>query len=104
WRTTRMNRICCVALLIFAAAILVVEAQTQEAPKKAPKPAPSASEAVLEPWNEIARKLTRDGRRLPRGQVRLQAHSRSSQLFRAPDPCRLCQSVFQQRSARQEAA
>jgi len=45
-----------VAVLIFAG-ILVVPARTQEGPKAAPKPAPSASEAVLEPWNEIGRKL-----------------------------------------------
>jgi DinB superfamily len=45
------------AVLILAVGVLVVAAQTQEVPKAAPKPAPSTSEAVLEPWNEIGRKL-----------------------------------------------
>ena len=31
--------------------------RAQEAPKKAPGPAPSPSEAVLESWNDIGRKL-----------------------------------------------
>jgi len=46
-----------VPIVIFAAGIFVVQAQTQEMPKTSPKPAPSASEAVLEQWNEIGRKL-----------------------------------------------
>ena len=45
------------AVLIFAAGIWVVSARTQEMSKTVTKPAPSASEAVLEPWNEIGRKL-----------------------------------------------
>jgi uncharacterized damage-inducible protein DinB len=48
------------AVMIFAAGIVVASAFTQEMPKKdaAPKPAPSASEAVLQQWNDIGRKLT----------------------------------------------
>lgn len=44
---------------IFALAILVASAHAQQSPPKpsTPKPAPSASQAVLEQWNEIARKI-----------------------------------------------
>jgi len=54
-----MNSIHCLALLIFASGILVTPAHAQEMPKQgtAPKPAPTASEAVLEQWNDIGRKL-----------------------------------------------
>jgi uncharacterized damage-inducible protein DinB len=54
-----MNSIRFLALLIFAAGILVTPAHAQDMPKQgaAPKPAPSASEAVLEQWNDIGRKL-----------------------------------------------
>jgi len=45
------------AVPIFAAVILVVPVRTQQMQKTEPKPAPSASEAVLEPWNEVGRKL-----------------------------------------------
>ena len=45
-----------VAVLIFAG-ILVLPARPQEGPKTTPKPVLSASEAVLEPWNEVGRKL-----------------------------------------------
>jgi len=52
-----MNKTRLLLVLIFAAGILVAPGHTQEMPKTAPKPAPSASEAVLEQWNEIGRKL-----------------------------------------------
>ena len=52
-----MNKTRLLFVLIFAAGILVAPGHTQEKPKTAPKPAPSASEAVLEQWNEIGRKL-----------------------------------------------
>src|SRR6478672_8028982 len=47
------------AVLMLGVGILATPAYTQEMPKKgsAPKPAPSASEAVLEQWNDIGRKL-----------------------------------------------
>jgi uncharacterized damage-inducible protein DinB len=47
------------AVVIFAAGILISLSHAQEMPKKdaAPKPVPSASEAVLEQWNDIGRKL-----------------------------------------------
>ena len=43
--------------VIFAAGLLVVPAHSQDAKKPAPKPAPSATDAVLEQWNDIGRKL-----------------------------------------------
>jgi len=45
--------------LIFAVGILGISAHAQEMPQKAaaPKPAPSPSQAVLEQWNDIGRKL-----------------------------------------------
>ena len=54
-----MNSIRFLAPLIFAAGIWVTPARAQDMPKQgaAPKPAPSASEAVLEQWNDIGRKL-----------------------------------------------
>ncbi len=54
-----MNKARLLAVVIFATGILVTPLYTQEIPKKdaAPKPAPSASEAVLEQWNDIGRKL-----------------------------------------------
>jgi len=45
------------AVAIFAATILVTPARSQDAKKDAPKPVPSPSEAVLEQWNDIGRKL-----------------------------------------------
>ncbi len=44
---------------IFAVAVLIASAQALQSGAKpsAPKPAPSASQAVLEQWNEIARKI-----------------------------------------------
>jgi len=54
-----MNKAWMFSVVILAACVLVAPAHAQEAPKKeaAPKPAPSASEAVLQQWNEIGRKL-----------------------------------------------
>jgi uncharacterized damage-inducible protein DinB len=48
-----------VAVAILAVASLAVSARAQQAPKKdtAVKPAPSPSQAVLEAWNDIGRKL-----------------------------------------------
>ena len=47
------------AVAIFAVTILVAPARSQDMQKKdaTPKPVPSASEAVLEQWNDIGRKL-----------------------------------------------
>src|SRR5580700_5881513 len=55
----KTNSIRLLALRIVAAGILVTAAHAQDMPKQgaAPKPAPSASEAVLEQWNDIGRKL-----------------------------------------------
>lgn len=45
--------------MIFAMTFLIASAQAQQSAAKpnAPKPVPSASQAVLEQWNEIARKI-----------------------------------------------
>jgi DinB superfamily len=56
-RNTQMDKTRVLAALIVAVAILVILARTQEMPKTAPKRAPSVSEAVLESWNEVGRKL-----------------------------------------------
>jgi uncharacterized damage-inducible protein DinB len=47
------------AVLMLGVGILATPAYTQEMPKKgsAPKPAPTPSQAVLEQWNDIGRKL-----------------------------------------------
>jgi uncharacterized damage-inducible protein DinB len=54
-----MNKAHLLAILILAGGVLVMPAYAQEMPKKdaAPKAAPSASEAVLQQWNDIGRKL-----------------------------------------------
>ena len=55
----KMHSIRLLARLIVAAGLLVTPAHAQDIAKQgaAPKPAPSASEAVLEQWNDIGRKL-----------------------------------------------
>jgi uncharacterized damage-inducible protein DinB len=54
-----MKKVISIAALILAAGILALPAHTQEAAKKdaAPKPALSPSQAVLDSWNDIGRKL-----------------------------------------------
>src|SRR5438445_800515 len=53
-----MKRLKWVAGLALATGLVVLPAVAQEAAKKEPpKPAPSPSQAVLEQWNEIGRKL-----------------------------------------------
>src|ERR1700757_1257790 len=53
-----MKRLKWVAGLALATGLVVLPAMAQEAAKKAPpKPAPSPSQAVLEQWNDIGRKL-----------------------------------------------
>jgi uncharacterized damage-inducible protein DinB len=54
-----MKKVISIAALILAAGILALPAHTQEMAKKdaAPKPALSPSQAVLDSWNDIGRKL-----------------------------------------------
>jgi uncharacterized damage-inducible protein DinB len=54
-----MKQACWIVVLILDAGLLAQPAHTQEMAKKevAPKPAPSPSQAVLDAWNEIGRKL-----------------------------------------------
>ncbi len=55
----KMNSMRLLGLMIVAACLLVTPAHAQDMAKQgaAPKPAPSASEAVLEQWNDVGRKL-----------------------------------------------
>ncbi len=55
----KMNSMRLLGLMIVAAGLLVTPAHAQDMAKQgaAPKPAPSASEAVLEQWNDVGRKL-----------------------------------------------
>jgi uncharacterized damage-inducible protein DinB len=55
----KMNCVSLLVAVIFAAGILVTPAHSQDMQKQnaAPKPVPSPSEAVLEQWNDIGRKL-----------------------------------------------
>jgi uncharacterized damage-inducible protein DinB len=55
----KMTRVRLLPAVIFAACILVAPARSQDMqkPGAAPKPVPGASEAVLEQWNDIGRKL-----------------------------------------------
>jgi DinB family protein len=52
-----MKRFSRFALVWFAVCFAFATLRAQEAPKKAPGPAPSPSEAVLEAWNDVGRKL-----------------------------------------------
>jgi uncharacterized damage-inducible protein DinB len=54
-----MKKICSMAALILTAGLLALPAFTQQMAKKdaAPKPALSPSQAVLDSWNDIGRKL-----------------------------------------------
>jgi uncharacterized damage-inducible protein DinB len=54
-----MNKIRLLALVIFAAGILAAPIHAQDMPKKdaAPKAAPGPSQALLDQWNDIGRKL-----------------------------------------------
>jgi hypothetical protein len=53
-----MNKSAFLAAVIFVAGVLLTPARAQEMGKKGPpKPAPSPSEAVIEQWNDIGRKL-----------------------------------------------
>ena len=54
-----MKKAVSLAALIFAVGIFGMPAHTQEMPKgdKAPKPAPGPSQAVLQQWNDVGRKL-----------------------------------------------
>jgi uncharacterized damage-inducible protein DinB len=55
-----MKKVISIAVLILAAGILAPPAHAQEMAKKdaAPKPAVSPSQAVLDSWNDVGRKLT----------------------------------------------
>src|ERR1700693_1118122 len=55
----KLNCLRLLVAVIFAAGILITPARSQDMQKQnaAPKPAPSASQAVLEQWNDIGRKL-----------------------------------------------
>ena len=59
---TKWMRLCGVVLAVGMAALPVM---AQEAKKEPPKPAPSPSQAVLEQWNEIGRKLVAMAEDLP---------------------------------------
>jgi uncharacterized damage-inducible protein DinB len=55
-----MKNFCRMILLTIAAAVLALPAYSQDAPKKdaPPKPAVSPSQALLDSWNDVGRKLT----------------------------------------------
>src|SRR5215472_3166168 len=59
---TKWIRLCGV---ILAAGMAALPAAAQEAKKEPPKPAPSPSQAVLEQWNDIGRKLIAIAEDLP---------------------------------------
>src|SRR6201995_556645 len=52
-----MNRYPRIGAALFAVCFAAIPLLAQEAKKAPPKPAPSPSEAVLESWNDIGRKL-----------------------------------------------
>jgi|ERR1700690_1593012 hypothetical protein len=52
-----MKRFTLIAAILVAASCIAIPLRAQDAKKAPPKPAPSPSEAVLEQWNDIGRKL-----------------------------------------------
>jgi hypothetical protein len=61
-----MKSVCWIAGLVLAAGLAAGAARAQDAAKKEPaKPAPSPSQAVLENWNDIGRKLIAIAEDLP---------------------------------------
>jgi hypothetical protein len=52
-----MKRIVLVGVVLLSACFVTYPLRAQDAAKKAPGPALSPSEAVLEQWNDIGRKL-----------------------------------------------
>ena len=52
-----MRNLICIAVLLVCACLLQAPAHAQKAAETAVKPAPSPSQAVLDQWNDIGRKL-----------------------------------------------
>ena len=75
----KMNSMRSLRLMVVAAGLLVTPAHAQDMAKQgaAPKPARSASEAVLEQWNDIGRKL------IMMAEISLMTSTISSQLPRS---------------------
>ncbi len=72
-----MKRFVVVGLALVVACLAVYTAQAQEAQKKAPGPAPGPSQAVLEQWNEIGRKLIAMAEDFPEDKFQFKPHSDS---------------------------
>jgi uncharacterized damage-inducible protein DinB len=72
----KMSRAICICALVLAACPLVLPAIAQESAKKAEglKPAPSPSQAILEQWNEIGRKLVAMAEDLPEDKYDYKPH------------------------------
>ena len=71
-----MSRALSSCALVLAACLLVLPAVAQESAKKAEvlKPAPSPSQAILEQWNEIGRKLVAMAEDLPEDKYDYKPH------------------------------
>ena len=71
-----MSRAICICALVLAACPLVLPAIAQESAKKAEglKPPPSPSQAILEQWNEIGRKLVAMAEDLPEDKYDYKPH------------------------------
>ena len=71
-----MSRAICICALVLAACPLVLPAIAQDSAKKteALKPPPSPSQAILEQWNEIGRKLVAMAEDLPENKYDYKPH------------------------------
>jgi len=78
---TKWTRLCG-AWLVVAMAVLPALAQDAAKKKEPPKPAPSPSQAVLEQWNEIGRKLIAIAEDLPEDKYDYKPNA-DSRTFRA---------------------
>src|SRR5580765_7689285 len=60
WRNIKMKHLLAIVVLIPLSVVLALSAFAQDAPKKdaPPKPAASPSQALLDTWNDVGRKLT----------------------------------------------
>lgn len=64
-------------LVLMTLALASLPAFAQEAPKKAPKPAASPSQAVLDSWNDVGRKLVAMAEDLPEDKYGYKPHADS---------------------------
>jgi hypothetical protein len=72
-----MKRFSVLAIVLFAGCLAALPVRAQDTKKAPPKPAPSMSEAVLEQWNDIGRKLIAMAEDFPEDKYEFKPHADS---------------------------